>query len=50
MRHGGSGKDDRRGAHRPWHAGRPARATIVCPLANPDFLLEIECVAQAEVA
>jgi hypothetical protein len=25
----------------------PARTTIVCPLANPDFLLEIECVAQA---
>jgi 2-iminobutanoate/2-iminopropanoate deaminase len=26
----------------------PARTTIVCDLANPDFLLEIECVAEAE--
>ena len=25
----------------------PARTTIVCELANPDFLLEIECVAEA---
>ena len=25
----------------------PARTTIVCDLANPDFLLEIECVAEA---
>jgi 2-iminobutanoate/2-iminopropanoate deaminase len=25
----------------------PARTTIVCLLANPDFLLEIECVAGA---
>lgn len=25
----------------------PARTTIICPLANPDFLLEIECVAEA---
>jgi 2-iminobutanoate/2-iminopropanoate deaminase len=24
----------------------PARTTIVCDLANPDFLLEIECVAE----
>jgi 2-iminobutanoate/2-iminopropanoate deaminase len=25
----------------------PARTTIICDLANPDFLLEIECVAEA---
>ena len=25
----------------------PARTTIVCDLANPDFLLEIECIAEA---
>ena len=25
----------------------PARTTIICPLANPDFLLEIECIAEA---
>lgn len=25
----------------------PARTTIVCDLANPDFLLEIECVSEA---
>ena len=25
----------------------PARTTIVCDLANADFLLEIECVAEA---
>jgi 2-iminobutanoate/2-iminopropanoate deaminase len=24
----------------------PARTTIICPLANPDFLLEIECAAE----
>ena len=24
----------------------PARTTIICELANPDFLLEIECVAE----
>jgi len=25
----------------------PARTTIEAPLAHPDFLLEIECVAEA---
>jgi 2-iminobutanoate/2-iminopropanoate deaminase len=25
----------------------PARTAIICDLANPDFLLEIECVAEA---
>ena len=28
----------------------PARTTIEAPLANPDFLLEIECVAEASGA
>lgn len=28
----------------------PARTTIICPLANPDFLLEIECAAEASGA
>jgi reactive intermediate/imine deaminase len=28
----------------------PARTTIICPLANPDFLLEIECAAEASEA
>lgn len=28
----------------------PARTTIEAPLANPDFLLEIECVAEASRA
>jgi hypothetical protein len=33
----------------PWSDPRASRdrTTIVCELANPDFLLEIECVAEA---
>jgi len=42
------GRDDANYIYREYfkEGEDPARTTTVCELANPDFLLEIECVAE----